>query len=214
MEHNKNDDIEIIYWGEDEEQDIVNAEAFKKKRRFLPDNFDWKKEVKIWIKLLIIAVFAAIIINKFVIINATVPTGSMEKTIHAPGRMVGFRWSYTFSEPKRGDIIIFEYPDNTTEKYVKRIVGMPGETIEIRNGVVYIDNLRLEEDYVYFENGVADIKGDFERTVIPEDCYFVLGDNRNNSKDSRYWKTTHFVERDKILGKAIFTYWPSIKWLA
>ena len=123
--------------------------------------------------------------------------------------MIGFRLSYLFSEPERGDIIIFKYPENEKETYVKRVIGCPGEYVEIRNGVVYINDEPLEEDYVYYIGGVADPAGDFPKTLVPEGSYFVLGDSRNNSKDSRYWTTTHFVTEDKILGKAIFSYYPS-----
>lgn len=215
MHNNLDDDIEIIYWGEDEEDDIVNAEKFNKRKRrgMLPDDFDWKKEIKSWIKLVIVAIVLVIVINKFVIINARVPTGSMEQTIHAKSRMMGFRLAYIFSKPERGDIIIFRYPDNPEENYVKRVIGLPGETVEIRNGVVYIDDERLEEDYVYFSGGIIDKKGDFAKTLIPEGSYFVLGDNRNDSRDSRFWESTHFVKEGIILGKAVFSYYPKIYWL-
>ncbi len=215
MHNNLDDDIEIIYWGEDEDDDIVNAEKFKKRKKhgILPDDFDWKKEMKSWITLIVVAVVLVVVINKFVIINARVPTGSMEQTIHARSRMMGFRLAYVFSKPERGDIIIFRYPDNPKENYVKRVIGLPGETIEIRNGIVYINDIALEEDYVYFKGGVVDAKGDYGKTLIPEKSYFVLGDNRNDSRDSRFWDSTSFVKEDIILGKAMFSYYPNVYWL-
>lgn len=217
MAGNYDDDIEIIYWGDDETDEIVNSSKFDKRKRN-KDSFDWRKEIVGFIKLIIVAVVVAVAINNLVIINATVPTSSMENTIHKKSRMIGYRLAYVFSSPKRGDIIIFKYPDNPKENFVKRVIGLPGEYIEIKSGVVYIykdgENNppeKLEEDYVYFEDGKVDLSGDFPKTLIPEDSYFVLGDNRNNSKDSRFWTTTNFVREDEILGEAIFSYYPSVE---
>ena len=214
MYNNLDDDIEIIYWGEDEEDDIVNSEKFKKRRRRgrLPEDFDLRKEVLNWLKLLVVAVILVVAINKLVIINARVPTGSMETTIHEKSRMIGSRLAYLFSKPERKDIIIFRYPDNPKENYVKRVIGLPGEYEEIRNGIVYINDEPLEEDYVYYDTGIVDLKGDFAKTLVPEGCYFVLGDNRNNSHDSRRSENT-FVREELILGKAMFSYYPKIYWL-
>lgn len=211
MTNNSDDDIEIIYWGDDETDELVNSDRFTNKRKKKPEeNINWKKEIFSWMRLMIVAVIIALAINNFVIINATVPTGSMEQTIHKKSRMIGFRLAYTFSEPKRGDIIIFKYPENEKENYVKRVIGLPGDYVEVKNGIVYINDEALDEDYVYFEGGKADLRGDFPKTLVPEKSYFVMGDNRNNSKDSRFWVTTHFVKEDAILGKAIFSYYPSI----
>lgn len=217
MAGNYDDDIEIIYWGDDETDEIVNSSKFNKRKKN-QDSFDWRKEIVGFIKLIIIAVVVAVAINNLVIINATVPTSSMENTIHEKSRMIGYRLAYVFSSPKRGDIIIFKYPDNPKENFVKRVIGLPGEYIEIKSGVVCIykdgENNppeKLEEDYVYFEDGKVDLSGDFPKTLIPEDSYFVLGDNRNNSKDSRFWTTTNFVREDEILGEAIFSYYPSVE---
>lgn len=217
MAGNYDDDIEIIYWGDDETDEIVNSSKFNKKNRN-QDSFDWRKEIVGFIKLIIIAVVVAVAINNLVIINATVPTSSMENTIHEKSRMIGYRLAYVFSSPKRGDIIIFKYPDNPKENFVKRVIGLPGEYVEIKSGVVYIykngENNppeKLEEDYVYFEDGKVDLSGDFPKTLVPENSYFVLGDNRNNSKDSRFWTTTNFVGEDEILGEAIFSYYPSVE---
>ncbi|MBQ3584342.1 MAG: signal peptidase I [Lachnospiraceae bacterium] len=211
MAGNLDDEIEIIYWGDEDENDtVVNSDKFNRNRRKKDeDKINWKREILSWAKLVVVAVIIAFAINNLVIINAEVPTGSMEQTIHKGSRMIGFRLSYLFSEPERGDIIIFKYPENEKETYVKRVIGCPGEYVEIRNGVVYINDEPLEEDYVYYIGGVADPAGDFPKTLVPEGSYFVLGDSRNNSKDSRYWTTTHFVTEDKILGKAIFSYYPS-----
>ena len=122
-------------------------------------------------------------------------------------RLLGIRLAYTFTEPKRGDIIIFKFPDNEEENYVKRIIGMPGDTIELRDARVYINGSEtpLEEDYLK-EEWIMDSNPRFYQ--VPDNCYFVMGDNRNNSWDSRYWNNT-YVSKDKILGKAWFRYYPA-----
>lgn len=210
------DDIEIIYWGEEDNEHNVNAARFQKPKSGRKSNKqtdNWKKQVINWLKLVLIAVIIALGINRFILINATVPTGSMENTIHAKSRMMGFRLSYLFDDPERGDIIIFKYPDDETEKYVKRVIGLPGEYVEVRDGVVYINDKPLDEDYKYFSNNIVKKNGDFPRTYIPADSYFVLGDNRNDSNDSRFWSKTHFVKEEKIIGKALFSYFPKQYWL-
>ena len=155
-----------------------------------------------WAKVIVIAVAIALFLNYFVVINSRVPSGSMEPTIETGSRMIGLRLSYTFNDPERGDIIIFKYPDDESVYYVKRIIGLPGETVEIKDGFVYIDGQILTEDYL-----TVTTEGDFGPYEVPEGCYFVLGDNRNNSHDSRYWTNT-YVPEENIVGKALFCYWP------
>ena len=164
------------------------------------------REALSWVFTFAAAILVALVLKNFVIINATVPTGSMENTIMPGDDLFGFRLAYQFSEPKRGDIIIFKYPDDEEEKYVKRIIGLPGETVRISNAKVYIDDSEtpLQEDYLKDEWTVA--TGPFEFKV-PEGCYFVMGDNRNDSWDARYWDNT-YVAREKIIGKAEWVYFP------
>lgn len=164
------------------------------------------KEALSWVFTFVAAILVALVLKNFVIINATVPTGSMENTIMPGDDLFGFRLAYQFSEPKRGDIIIFKYPDDEEEKYVKRIIGLPGETVRISNAKVYIDDSEtpLQEEYLKDEWTVA--TGPFEFQV-PEGCYFVMGDNRNDSWDARYWDNT-YVAREKIIGKAEWVYFP------
>lgn len=161
------------------------------------------KEILSYIKILVVAALIALIITRFVIINAQVPTGSMENTINVGDRLIGFRLAYLFSEPQLGDIIIFKYPDNEEENYVKRVIGTPGDVVEITGGKVYVNGVELEEDYI--KEAMID-DGTSQVYYVPEDCYFVLGDNRNNSWDSRKWTNT-FVSKDKILAKVIFKYY-------
>ena len=102
------DEIEIIYWGDDEDNNTVNADSINRKYKNRKEKITLQQEIIGWLKLVIIAVVVAISVNNLIIINAEVPSGSMENTIHEGSRMIGFRLSYVFSKPKRGDIIIFK----------------------------------------------------------------------------------------------------------
>lgn len=163
-----------------------------------------KQELLEWLKALVIAVLITVILTQVVLVNAQVPTGSMQGTINPGDRLVGFRLAYLFGKPQRGDIVVFYHPDYD-ELYVKRVIGLPGETVEIVEGVVYIDGVELagESEYVY-----ETPYGSFGPYRVPADSYFMLGDNRNLSEDSRYWATP-YVPEDKIVGRAIFRVWPN-----
>lgn len=164
------------------------------------------KEVFSWILSFALALVVALLLKNYVIINADVPTGSMENTIMPGDRLLGNRLAYLREGPGRGDIVIFRYPDNEEELYVKRVIGLPGETIDILDGKIYIDGAEepLIETYLKENWTVATGPYHFE---VPEDSYLVMGDNRNDSWDARYWTNT-YVNRKKILGKAGMVYWP------
>ncbi len=164
-----------------------------------------RNEIIEWVVTIAAAVLVALFINNFIIVNATVPTSSMEQTIMSNDRVIGLRLAYKSSDPERGDIIIFRYPDNEDILYIKRIIGMPGDTVEIHDGGVYIDGSLLDEPYLKVTT-----EGEFGPYMVPEGHYFMMGDNRNNSADSRFWNNT-FLEREKIVGKAVLRYWPSVK---
>lgn len=203
-----NDEIEFIDLEED--NSAINEDNSNKPESDQPNEKNTTKEVVkeviSWVLTFAVAIAAALFIKSFIIINATVPTGSMENTIMPGDDLIGFRLSYAFSEPERGDIIIFKFPDDESQKYVKRIIGLPGEKITIKDAKVYINDSSepLEEEYLKDE--WIEETGPYEYEV-PEDCYLVLGDNRNNSKDSRYWVNT-YVTKDEIIGKASFVYFP------
>ena len=167
-----------------------------------------KSETISWIKTIVGAVLCALFLVNFVIVNAKVPTGSMKNTIMENDRLIASRLSYKFHDPERYDIVVFKYPDDESLLYVKRIIGMPGETVDIIDGKVYIDgsDVPLKDDFIREEMfPFQDLHYE-----VPEGCYFMLGDNRNESKDSRYWNDK-FVKGEKILGKAIFKYYPAIE---
>lgn len=172
------------------------------------------KEVFSWVKIFVAAFIIAFLLTHFIIVNAQVPTGSMENTIPTNSRIIGSRLSYKFSEPERLDIVIFKAPDSPEENFVKRVIGLPGETVRINDAVITIETadgetIELEEDYLKEE--WFDSTGPYE-FKIPEDSYLMLGDNRNYSNDARKWKNT-YVEKDAILGKVEFMYYPSFEWL-
>ncbi len=164
------------------------------------------KEILAWVLTIALAVFAAKAINKYVIIKAEVPTGSMESTIEVDDCILGYQLAYLFSNPERGDIVIFPWPDNPETTYVKRIIGLPGETVEIKNGAVYINGAPIEEPYLKEE-----MVGEYGPYVVPEGSYFMMGDNRNSSQDSRRWTNTYLKEED-IMAKVLCRYSPNFRW--
>jgi signal peptidase I len=176
-----------------------------------------RKEIFSWIKVILAAVIFSYIMTQYIIVHANVPTGSMLNTVPLESRIIGNRLAYRFGDPERFDVVAFDFPDNKPgehEIYLKRIIGLPGETLEIVAGKVYIDGAEvpLPDDFIkeppYIEeDGTCKGDGIF---VVPEDCYFMMGDNRNDSHDSRFW-INKYVERDELLGKVFFTYWPEMK---
>lgn len=156
-----------------------------------------------YVRIAIIAVAAALVLMFIVIMNARVPTGSMKDTINENDRLIGLRLAYVFGEPQRGDIVIFKYPDDESTKYVKRVIGLPGETVSFKSGDVYINGELLDEPYLREPHSTNAVKQ--SEYVVPENSYFMLGDNRNNSKDARWWNNT-WVTKDKILAKVVFRY--------
>lgn len=165
---------------------------------------NWVKEIISLLGTMVIAAVAVFLLKEFIIINAYIPTGSMENTIMPDDRVIGNRLAYLVREPERGDIVIFKYPDDEKQLFVKRIIGLPGETVAVEDAKVYVEGRLLAEDYLKEEWILDNGPYTFE---VPEGSYLVLGDNRNNSKDARYWDETYVTE-DKILGEAVFRYWP------
>lgn len=166
-----------------------------------------KKEIISWLKTLIFVVALAFVVNSFLIVNAQVPTGSMESTIMTGDRIIGSLLSYDFAVPQRGDIVLFRFPDDEKQIFLKRIIGLPDECIMIMKGKVYINDADTPLDETYLT--VVPV-GNFGPYIVPENSYFVMGDNRNVSYDSRQWENT-YVEQNKILAKAEFIYFPHIQ---
>lgn len=207
--------------GEQNEQNSINSIVEENEA---PDTNNKPKNIFVKIleciievfKTLLVSLLVALFITSFIIANSIVPTGSMESTIMSGSRVIGNRLAYQFgAEPERGDIIIFKNPDDESVYFVKRLIGLPGDVIDIKMdsndnvvGSVYINGEKLEEPYL---NEPMIVIGDMHFEV-PEDSYFFMGDNRNNSNDARFWKTT-YVKKEKLVAKVLFQYWKGFKWL-
>jgi signal peptidase I len=150
--------------------------------------------------ILSVILFAAI---NTVSARIRVDGSSMEPTLHTGEFVIVNKLSYKFSEPMIGDVIVFHFPRDPEQEYIKRVIGLPGDRVEIRNGDVYVNDRPIEEDYI-----AADPAYDIV-SEVPQDSLFVLGDNRNNSSDSHNWGP---VPLDFVVGKAVFVYWPPTEW--
>jgi signal peptidase I len=187
-----------------------------------------QKEILEYGKLVLISVLIAWFMNSFIIANAQVQSGSMENTLETGDRYVGLRTTYAFGVPERYDIVMFYCPIEESTYYVKRVIGLPGEKVEIKDAKIYInDSTEPLDDSFIKENWV--VKNTNMVFYVPQGYYFVLGDNRNNSKDSRYWadiaysegmaatredaQLYSFVPKDKIIAKAEVKYWKGLSYL-
>ena len=167
-----------------------------------------------WFETLLGALIIALFLRQFIVQSSLVFSGSMIPTLRSASyhtyadRLIVNKLVYHFNQPERGDIVLFHSPYNDGKHYVKRLIGLPGETVEIRRGMVYIN------DQVLVIPGVT-IRRDYSnltKQVIPENSFFMLGDNRPNSADSRVWG---FVSDEDLIGEALFIYWPinRIRWV-
>jgi signal peptidase I len=138
-----------------------------------------------------------------VIARVRVDSYSMEPTLCKDNYVMVNKLVYMIGSPDRGDIIVFRYPPNPDEQYIKRVIGLPGDRIHISGGEVFVNDELLSEPYVSMQTKSG---GDW---VIPEDSLFVMGDNRNNSRDSRFWG---MVPYENLIGKAFAVYWPPENW--
>lgn len=178
-----------------------------------------KSIIREWIESIIIAFFLAMVIRTFIVQAFKIPTGSMRPTL-LEGDLIlvnkliyGAKIPFTdkrlpvFRDFKRGDVIVFIYPEDIKKDFIKRLVGLPGDEIEIRKGSIYVNDQALSDpvfnNRYYYNRGDFGVEG--TKITVPKDNYFVLGDNSASSKDSRYWG---FVPKVNILGKAILIYWP------
>lgn len=160
------------------------------------------REARGWVRDVFFAAITAILIVVFVVQPVKVEGTSMQPRLSDQERIFVNKFVYHFSGIERGDIVVFWYPKDPTKSFIKRIIGLPGEMVEIRNGVVFVNGLQLQEPYVkqeYFD------PSSYHRQVVPSGRYFVLGDHRNSSNDSRNWGC---VPQEYVFGKAVFRYWP------
>ena len=155
-----------------------------------------------WLRDLLIAIALALVIIAFVYQPVKVEGTSMAPLLTDQERIFINKFVYEFEPIQRGDVVVFRYPRDPRKSFIKRVVGLPGEMVEIRRGVVYINRVPLREEYLVSTGQDSD---SLPPQLLSPDDYFVLGDHRRNSNDSRSWGTVH---RDYIYGKAVFAYWP------
>ena len=183
-----------------------------------------KSTVREYFESFCVAVILALFVRTFVVQAFKIPTGSMEnnlligdhllvnKLVSGPSLTSFERMILPLREPKRGDVMVFKYPDEPERDFIKRVIGLPGETLELRSKKVYINGQPLDEPYVHFLEPASegqevtqfDVRERYGPVRIPDGQYFVMGDNRDNSQDSRYWG---FLPRHYIKGKALMIYW-------
>ncbi|MEW6171305.1 MAG: signal peptidase I [Candidatus Omnitrophota bacterium] len=178
-----------------------------------------KSVMREWIESILIALVLALLIRTFIIQAFKIPTGSMRPTLLEGDRILVSKFIYgaklpfsnkhlpAFKAPKRGDVVVFIYPEDLKRDFIKRLVGLPGDVIEIKDGVIYVNDKPLNEapfnQHFYYNRGEYPEEG--EKITVPEDSYYVLGDNSSSSKDSRYWG---FLNKKYLLGQAFLIYWP------
>ena len=163
------------------------------------------KELLSWIVFIVVVVAASYLIVTFVGQRTEVSGSSMETTLSTGDQLIVDKISYRFRDPKRYDIVVFPYRYEENTYYIKRIIGLPGETVQIVDGMVYINGSPLNEHY---GNEVIEDPGSAaEPITLGDDEYFVLGDNRNNSQDSRA-SNVGLIQRDELLGRAWVRIWP------
>ena len=179
-----------------------------------------KRVIREWVESIVIAVVLALFIRAFFIQAFKIPSGSMRPTLQEGDKIMvnklvfGPKIPFTnyripgLRKPRRGDIIVFIYPEDPKKDFIKRLVAVGRETIEISNGNILIDGEAIDAPpemlkFYYYNRGSYGREG--KAISIPEDSYFVLGDNSNSSRDSRYWG---FVPKDNIIGRAMFIWWP------
>jgi signal peptidase I len=159
-------------------------------------------ELKSWFRDILFAFVTAIFIVIFVVQPVKVEGTSMQPHLVDQERIFVNRFIYRFAKIDRGDVVVFWFPKDPNKSFIKRVLALPGDEVEIRNGAVYVNGAKQDEPYLTREFQDHD---SYPKTVVPEDHYFVLGDHRNSSNDSRNWG---WVPRENIYGKAVFRYWP------
>ena len=185
-----------------------------------------KSTVREWGEAIVIAILLALFIRTFVIQAFRIPSGSMEPTLLVGDHIFVNKFIYgikipflrktliPIKDPERGDIIVFIYPKTKDKDYIKRVIGLPGEDIEINGKDIYIDGILFNDPYGEYRNTLENGHNSFKdcaycSVTVPDGHYFVMGDNRGNSQDSRYWG---FVPADFIKGKAFIIYWSWPHW--
>ncbi|MFN7973122.1 MAG: signal peptidase I [Acidobacteriota bacterium] len=185
-----------------------------------------KSTLREYFETIVISVIIVLFTKTFVFQHFKIPTGSMERTLLIGDHLMVNRYIYRKEslplldkvlptrDVRRGDVVVFKWPDDPRKDFIKRVIGIPGDTLELRQDVIYVNGRSQEEPYkwldparvregrLYFESRMR-TAGPY---VVPPDKYFLMGDNRYNSQDSRFWNQT-FARRDEIKGRALFVWW-------
>lgn len=165
----------------------------------------WWREA---VETILWALVLALILRTFVIQAFWIPSGSMLPTLQVGDRVLVAKFWKWISEPSRGSIYVFKFPLDPERDFIKRVIALPGDTFDVREGVVYINGQAIDEPYVKNNDNFTLRASDVFREVpvkVPDDMYLMLGDNRGNSQDSRYWG---FVPKENLYGPAFLRYWP------
>jgi signal peptidase I len=186
-----------------------------------------KSTIREYFESIVIAVILALFVRTFVFQAFKIPTGSMEnnlligdhllvnKFMFAPAGSAFERALLPIGTIRRGDVLVFKYPVEPDRDFIKRVIGLPGETLELKEKKIFINGTPLDEPYVHFLEGPrrnaelaevtsSDVRENYGPVTVPPNQYFMMGDNRDNSADSRYWG---FMPRDYVKGKALLIYW-------
>ena len=188
----------------------------------MPTNFR-KSTVREYFESIVIAVILALFVRTWVVQAFKIPTGSMENNLLIGDHLLVNKFMFgpttaldrallPVRDITRGEIVVFKYPEEPERDFIKRVIGLPGDTIELRAKKVYVNGQPLDEPYVHFltpasdlsEVTSSDVQQRYGPVTVPSDQYFVMGDNRDNSQDSRYWG---FLPRNYVKGKAMMIYW-------
>ena len=177
----------------------------------------WQKVLLEYLEALAVALILAFVIRTFVVQAFKIPSGSMLDTLLIGDHLLvnkflyGTRIPFTdkvimpLEDPQRGDVIVFEFPEDTSKDFIKRIMGVPGDVLEMKDKVLYRNGQKLDEPYIkHTDPNIQARRDNFGPITVPAGKYFVMGDNRDESYDSRFWG---FVDKEKIRGKAWIIYW-------
>ena len=160
------------------------------------------QEIKDWVVSILIAIVLAFFIRYFIVELYMVEGPSMRPTLVNSERLVVNKFIYHFKQPERGDVLVFRYPRDPSRDFIKRVIAVAGDTIEIKDGRVFLNGQLQNEPYI-----LEKTRSSYSLATVPEGTIFVMGDNRNNSEDSRF-KDVGFVPLDMIKGKAVMVFWP------
>lgn len=160
------------------------------------------EEAKDWIVSIAAAIAVALLIRTFIVELYVVDGPSMRPTLQHEERLVVNKFIYYFRDPQKGEVVIFRYPRDPSRDFIKRVIATAGDTIEIKDGRVYVNDQLLREDYI-----LEKTRTEYPKVTIPEGTIFVMGDNRNNSEDSRF-PDVGFVPLNLVKGEAVLVFWP------